>query len=206
MRTAIYSTYLFEKETLRTAAGEKHELLFLPAPLSAETALLARGCTAVCIFVNDDASAPVLRLLHAEGVRFIVLRSAGFNHVDLKEAARLGLRVARVPEYSPYAVAEHTVALLLALNRKIVRAQSRIREGNFSLDGLTGFDLHCKTVGIIGFGKIGRVVARILGGFGCRLLAYDPYPDPRWEAELGVQYVDVDTLCRTSDIITLHAP
>jgi D-lactate dehydrogenase len=140
------------------------------------------------------------------GIMFVVLRSAGFNHVDLKVAKETGMRVARVPEYSPYAVAEHTVALMLAMNRKLVKAHNRIREGNFSLDGLTGFDMHGKTVGIIGFGKIGQVVASIVKGFGCTVIAHDPDPKLNSDNHLGVQFMDIDSLCRASDIITLHAP
>jgi D-lactate dehydrogenase len=168
--------------------------------------LLAQGCEAVCIFVNDDASEKILRKLHSLDIKYLVLRSAGFNHLDLQTAKELGMRAARVPEYSPYSVAEHTVALMLALNRKLVRANSRVRDGNFSLDGLTGFDMHGKTAGIIGLGKIGRAVASIMKGFGCRLIGYDPFPDDTWVKESGVRLEDIDTLCRESDIITLHAP
>lgn len=206
MRTAVFSTHRFEKDFLQQSAGSRHELVWIEAPLSSTTAVLATGCTAVCIFVNDDASAGVIAALAALGVRYLVLRSAGFNNVDLAAARAHGMPVARVPEYSPYAVAEHTVALVLALNRKLMKANSRVRDGNFSLDGLVGFDMHGKTAGIIGFGKIGKVVATILHGFGCRLLAYDPYPDTTWEPAYGLRFTDVDTLCAEADIITLHAP
>ena len=206
MRTAVFSAYRFEKETLKAAAKKDHELLFIDAKLSLSTAVLAQDCTAVSIFVNDDGSEAVLKKLSGMGIQFLVLRSAGYNHVDLKAAAALGIKVARVPEYSPYAVAEHTVALMLALNRKIIKAHNRIQDANFSLDGLTGFDMHGKTAGIIGMGKIGKVVATILKGFGCRLYAYDPYPDKKLEAEMGVTYADIDAVCAVSDIITLHAP
>jgi D-lactate dehydrogenase len=143
--------------------------------------------------------------LAAGGTELLALRSAGFNHVDIAEAEKLGMTVLRVPAYSPYAVAEHTLGLILALNRKLHRAHNRVREGNFALDGLLGFDLHDKTVGVIGTGKIGRVVLEILSGFGCRLLAYDPYPHPEAEA-LGVQYVALDALFAESEIISLHCP
>ena len=206
MRVAIFSAHAFEKETLKQAAPPSYELLFIEAQLSETTAKLAEGCEAVCIFVNDEASKRVLKSLSDFGVRFLVLRSAGFNHVDLEAAQSLGIRVARVPEYSPYAVAEHTVALMLALNRKLIKANNRIRDANFSLDGLTGFDMHGKTVGIIGLGKIGQVVSRILKGFECRLLAFDPFTNDHVEQELGVSLVSLETLCSEADIITLHAP
>ena len=206
MKTAVFSTYKFERESLKAAAGQKHELVLLKAPLSTETAPLAKGAEAVSIFVNDDAGRPVLETLAGLGVRYLVLRSAGFNNVDLKAAAELGIKVARVPEYSPYAVAEHTVTLMLTLNRKMIKAHNRIRDLNFSLDGLIGFDMHGKTVGIVGMGKIGKVLAGILKGFGCRVLAYDPYPDETWAAGAGVTYADLDTLFRESDILSLHAP
>ena len=206
MRTAVYSTHKFETEYLLKAAQDRHELLLLEPRLSLQTVAMAKGCTAVCIFVNDEASAPVLQSLAALGIRYIVLRSAGYNHVDLLAAAALGMLVARVPEYSPYAVAEHTVALMLTLNRKLVKARNRIRELNFSLDGLTGFDMHNKTVGIIGMGKIGKVVAHILNGFGCHIRAYDPYPDNKWAAANGVTFASLDDLIQQSDIITLHTP
>ena len=206
MKTSVYSTHKFEKETLAGAAEGKHELIWIEASLSLTTAVLAQGTDAVSIFVNDDASEPVLRKLKELGVRFLVLRSAGFNHVNLEAAKALGFRVARVPEYSPYAVAEHTVALMLALNRKLMRAHNRIRDGNFSLDGLTGFDMHGKTVGIVGFGKIGKVVASIVHGFGCKIIAYDPVPDKAFGEKYEIRYDSVDTLFRDSDIISLHAP
>lgn len=206
MKVAVYSTHNFEKEFLLRAAKDKHELILLEPQLSLTTAALAEGCKAVCIFVNDDGSKDVLNKLSAIGIKYLALRSAGFNHVDIKTAYELSMRVARVPEYSPYAVAEHTVALMLALNRKLVVAHNRIRDLNFSLNGLTGFDMHNKTVGIIGTGKIGRIVAEILHGFGCRIMAYDIMPDNDWANRYGVVYTGIDNLCTQSDIITLHAP
>ena len=206
MRTAVFSTHRFEQEYFNKANAGKHELIWIESRLSESTALLAKGSKAVCIFVNDDASANVLRKLQEMDIHHLVLRSAGFNHVDIKVASALGMRVARVPEYSPYAVAEHTVMLMLALNRKIVKAHNRIREGNFSLDGLTGFDMHGKTVGIIGFGKIGKCVASIVHGFGCKIIAFDPAADTAWKNEFNIRFESLETLFKESDIITLHAP
>lgn len=205
MQVAVYSAHKFEKSYLENAC-QGHALRFLETRLTPETVLLAKGCDAVSIFVNDDASAPVLRNLKEIGIRYAALRSAGFNHVDVNEAKALGIRLARVPEYSPAAIAEHTVALMLVLNRKLVKAHNRVRDLNFSLDGLTGFDMSGKTVGILGTGKIGRVVTRIIHGFNCRILAYDPYVNHELEKQFGVQYTDPITLFRQSDIITLHLP
>ena len=205
MNVIIYSTRKFEKEHLEKALAT-HHVRMLDTRLTLETAGLAQGSEAVSIFVNDNASAEVLQKLKDAGVRYLALRSAGFNHVDLAAASRLGIRVARVPEYSPPAIAEHTVALMLALNRKIVRAHNRVRDLNFSLDGLTGFDMRGKIVGIIGTGKIGRVVAAILNGFGCKLLAFDPIESDELKNKYEVTYTDLDTLFSKADIITLHLP
>jgi D-lactate dehydrogenase len=206
MKVAVFSTHKFEREIFEQAALGKHELYWIDAPLSETTAILANQCDAVCIFVNDDASAPVLAKLNQLGIKFLVLRSAGYNNLDIECAARLGMRTARVSEYSPYAVAEHTVALMLALNRKLVRANNRVKDGNFSLDGLMGFDMHGKTVGIIGLGKIGRTLASIIKGFGCTIIASDPFPNQDWARSMGVEIMEVNDLCRQADIITLHAP
>lgn len=181
------------------------DLRWLEPRLTAETATLAAGCRAVCAFVNDDLSATVLERLHELGVELIALRCAGFNNVDLPTAKRLGLTVVRVPAYSPHAVAEHALTLILSLSRKIHRAYNRVREGNFSLQGLVGFDLHGKTIGIVGTGKIGLVFGRIMSGFGCRLLAHDPIPSPEGEA-LGMSYVSLPELLAQSDIVSLHCP
>ncbi len=206
MKIAIYSSKAYEKPFFDAANdGAGHELMYIDAQLSLATAGLARGCPAVSIFVGDDASAPVLRALHAGGTRLLALRSAGFNHVDIPEADRLGLTVLRVPAYSPYAVAEHAVGLMLTLNRKFHRAFNRVREQNFALDGLMGFDMHGKTAGVIGTGKIGEVVCTILTGFGCRVLASDPARNPACMA-MGVEYVALPELYARSDIITLHCP
>lgn len=206
MKIAIYSTHKFEKKYLENAFNEKHEVTYINNSLSVETASLARGSEAVSIFVSDNASAPVLQILSKIGVKFLALRSAGYNHVDLAEAKRLNIKVARVPEYSPYAVAEHTVALMLALNRKLIRAHNRVMDQNFLLDGLVGFDINGKTVGVIGTGKIGSVVAKIMNGFGCRVLAHDKFEDDKLKSTYDVIYTDYETLCRESDIITLHVP
>ena len=206
MKIAVFSNKPYDEAFLHVAnAGAGHELAFHEARLIAGTAALAGDASAVCIFVNDVADADTLALLARRGVRLVALRCAGFNNVDLAAARDLGVTVARVPAYSPHAVAEHTLALILALNRKIHRAYNRVREGNFALDGLLGFDLHGKTVGVVGTGKIGTVVVRILGGFGCRLLAHDPYPNAECEAA-GARYVPLDELFAESDVVTLHCP
>lgn len=207
MRIAVFDTHRFDRDALeRASVRHGHTLTFFEPRLSSETASLAAGADAVCSFVNDRLDGEALTALAAQGVRLIALRSAGFNHVDLDAAARLGLTVVRVPEYSPYAVAEHAVAMMLTLNRKTHRAFNRVREGNFSLDGLVGADVHGKTVGVIGTGKIGAVLLRIMHGFGCRLLAYDTAPAPSLAAALGVQYVALEDVLRNADIISLHVP
>ena len=204
MRTIVFSTRPYDREYLARAAEGKHELTFLEPRLAAETAVLASGYEAVCAFVNDNLTAPVLEQLHAGGTRCLALRSAGFNHVDVSAAKRLGFQVAHVPAYSPHAVAEHAVGLILALNRRISRAANRVREGNFSLDGLLGFDLAGKTVSVVGTGKIGSIAAKILQGFGCRVLLYDKFPND--ECRVYGLYVDLETVWRESDVITLHCP
>lgn len=206
MKVAVFSSHSYDRAALSAAnAGVLHEITFLDAGLNAATASLAAGFPAVCVFVNDHADATVLAALHAGGTRLLVLRSAGFNHVDIQAADRLGITVLRVPAYSPHAIAEHTLALILSLNRKIHRAFNRVREQNFALDGLMGFDLHAKTVGLVGTGKIGRCVANILRGFECRILASDPVESDDCR-KIGVQYVSLDDLLRQSDIISLHCP
>jgi D-lactate dehydrogenase len=206
MRVAIYSAKPYDIEFLTAAnAGGAHDLVFLEPRLSVETAPLAAEADAVCAFVNDDLSEAVLTELAAVGVQHIALRSAGYNHVDLGAADRLGLTVTRVPGYSPYAVAEHAVALLMTLVRKTHRAYNRVREGNFSLVGLTGFDLHGKTIGVVGTGQIGTVFARIMTGFGCRVLAFDPYPNEECR-EFGVRFVELEELLAESHVVSLHLP
>ena len=206
METVIYSTHKFEKENLLKANSSKHNLRLLDVPLTGDTAYLAKGAKAVSIFVNDDASASVLEKLKESGIQFLVLRSAGYNHVNLEKAKQLGIRIARVPAYSPYAVAEHAVALMLALNRKLIKANNRVHELNFSLDGLTGFDMHGKTAGIIGTGQIGVVVARILYGFDCKIFATDQVENEMLKEKYAVTYTDYERLYKESDIITLHVP
>lgn len=206
MQVAVFSTHSFDRRFLQEANEQhSHELTFLEPRLTVETAPLAEGFPAICAFVNDRLHREVLERLAAGGTRLIALRSAGFNNVDLEAADELNFTVVRVPAYSPYAVAEHTVGLMLALNRKVNRAYNRVREGNFSLEGLLGFDLHGRTVGIVGTGKIGEVLAGIMRGFGCRLLAFDPQVNEACEA-LGVEYVSLEQLFAEADIISLHCP
>ena len=206
MRVAVFSTKPYDEQFLRDAnEGVGHELRFFEPRLTLETAPLAFGADAVCAFVNDDVCAEVLQALSDAGVRLVALRSAGYNHVDLDAAGRLGLVVARVPGYSPDAVAEHCVGLILALNRKIHRAYNRVREGNFALTGLLGFDLRGKTVGVIGTGQIGARFAEIMLGFGCEVLASDPFPSEECRT-LGVTYLDLEEVLVRSDIVSLHCP
>lgn len=206
MRVAFFSTKSYDRTFFERANRLfGHDLYFIESRLTEQTAGLAKGCPAVCAFVNDELNAAVLDKLAENEVRLIAMRSAGFNNVDLEAAADLGLTVVRVPAYSPHSVAEHTVGLILALNRKLHRAYSRVREGNFSLDGLLGFELNGRTVGIVGTGKIGTIVGKILQGFGCIIIAYDPYPSDEARM-LGFEYVPLDELLARSDIITLHAP
>lgn len=206
MRTLVFSSQNYDRESFLAADSSKGvDLHFQPARLNLETVALADGYPVVCAFINDDLSAPVLEQLAAGGTRLIALRSAGYNHVDLPVAQHLGLSVVRVPAYSPHAVAEHAVALILALNRHLHRAYNRTRDGDFSLHGLTGFDLVGKTVGIVGTGQIGATFARIMAGFGCTLLAYDPYPNPKVEA-LGARYLSLPQLLAQAQIISLHCP
>lgn len=208
MQVAVFSTKSYDRRFLdaaNAAAGHPHALRYLEARLTRDSAALAAGAGAVCAFVNDALDRPALEALAAGGTRLVALRSAGFNHVDLAAAASLGLAVARVPAYSPHAVAEHTVALILSLNRKIHRAYARVREGNFALEGLLGFDLRGRTAGIVGAGKIGLAVARIMAGFGCRVLVHDPCPSPEL-AGSGATVAPLETLLAESDIVSLHCP
>ena len=206
MRVIFFSSQTYDRDSFLARPGATDlELHFQPARLSLDTAPLAHRHEVVCAFINDDLSAPVLEQLAAGGTRLIALRSAGYNHVDLDAAKHLGLCVVRVPAYSPHAVAEHAVALVLALNRRLHRAYNRTREGDFSLHGLTGFDLVGKTVGVVGTGQIGATFARIMAGFGCQLLAYDPFPNPELLA-LGARYLSLPELLAQSRIISLHCP
>jgi D-lactate dehydrogenase len=206
MKVAVFNTHKFEKKYLLKTNNNKYELKLLDAYLNIDTVDLAKGCDVISIFTEDDASAPVLDKLHELGVKSITLRSAGYNNVDIAYAKKLGIKVVRVPDYSPNAVAEFAVAIMLTLNRKLIRSHYRIMEMNFSLDGLVGFDMNAKTIGIIGMGKIGRIVAKILHGFGCSILAYDLVKNLDMIKKYDVKYTDLNTLCNQSDIITLHAP
>lgn len=209
MRLSVFSSKPHDRQFLARVNDEEgfgHELVFFDARLEPATARLAHGSSAVCAFVNDDLGEQVLADLVANGTRLLALRSAGFNNVDLGAAHDLGLTVMHVPDYSPYAVAEFTIALVLALNRHLSRAYTHVREGNFSLQGLLGFDLHGKTAGIVGTGKIGAIVAEtLLRGFGCRVLAHDLFPSDRLR-RMGVEYLGLDALLSASDLVTLHCP
>jgi len=206
MKIAVFSTKPYDREFLSGSnAGRGNELHYFEPALAQETARLAEGFPTVCVFVNDRLDAEVLETLAGGGTRLIALRCAGFNNVDLEATERLGIRVVRVPAYSPYSVAEHAVGMMLTLNRKFHKAYNRVREGNFSLDGLLGFDFHGRTAGIVGSGKIGVCTARILAGFGCRILTHDPYENPEMKG-LGGRYVSLDELLAESDIVTLHCP
>jgi D-lactate dehydrogenase len=206
MRVAVFSTKAYDRHFLEAANGiHGHELVFYEPRLTQETVALAAGFPAVCVFINDRLDAETLQAIDKQGTRLVALRSAGFNNVDLVAAAELGITVLRVPAYSPYAVAEHAVGLILALNRKIHRAYNRVRESNFSLDGLLGFDLHGCTVGVVGTGRIGVCFAQIMKGFGCTLLGYDIHQNSTC-LEMGMKYVELTELLAASDIISLHCP
>ena len=207
IKTVVFDTKPYDREQLQhSSVGTGIEWRFMECRLSAETASAAHGAQAVCTFVNDRVDRECLDALKKLGVRHVTLRCAGFNSIDLTAAKDVGISATRVPAYSPYAVAEHAVALLLALNRKIPRANNRVHDLNFSLNGLVGFDLHGKTAGIFGTGKIGRIAAQILRGFGMQVLAYDPFPSPDWARQYGIEYTDQQTLARESDVISLHTP
>ncbi len=206
MKIALFNSKPYDESFfLRENERFGHELSFFEPQLNEDTVRLAEGFPGVCVFVNDPVDASVLEKLAAGGARLIALRCSGFNNVDLQAAAAKRITVVRVPAYSPHAVAEHAVALLLAMNRKTHRAYNRVREGNFALDGLLGFDLYGKTVGVIGTGRIGAIFARIMKGFGCELLAHDKYPSQACREE-GVVYVEKDELLQRSDIVSLHCP
>jgi D-lactate dehydrogenase len=205
VKVAIFSAKRYDREFLSAANNSRHQLHFFEPHLNETTASLAAGFGAVCVFVNDHVNAAVIAKLASLDIRLIALRCAGYNNVDLTAAKKHRITVVRVPGYSPYAVAEHTLGLMLALNRKLHRAYNRVREGNFALDGLLGFDMRGKTVGVIGTGQIGTVVAQILTGFGCPTLAFDPVPNATCRS-LGVRYVDLNELFAQSDVISLHCP
>ncbi|MEM9510409.1 MAG: 2-hydroxyacid dehydrogenase [Cyanobacteria bacterium P01_E01_bin.35] len=206
MKVAVFSTKPYDKQFLSQANQQHgHQLKFFNPSLNSQTVTLVQGCEAVCIFVNDLLDRQIIKTLGDLGIKLIALRCAGYNNVDLDAAAEVGITVVRVPAYSPYAVAEHAIALILTLNRKIHRAYNRVREKNFALNGLLGFDLHGRTVGIIGTGKIGQITGKILHGFGCRILAYDLYPNQEFAEQYG-EYVALEDLLSQSDIISLHCP
>ncbi|AMX02277.1 2-hydroxyacid dehydrogenase [Microbulbifer thermotolerans] len=206
MKIAIYNARRYDKQYFDSFNRQfDHELHYIDTHLDSDTLILSDGAEAICVFVNDPVQRPLLEKMRNQGVKMLALRSAGFNHVDIRAANELGIVVANVPGYSPYAVAEHAVAMILCLVRRLLRAHARVHEGNFSLEGLMGFDLHDKTVGIVGTGKIGTVFAHIMHGFGCRLLGVDPV-ESRTCRDLGMHYVSMETLCRQSDIISLHCP
>jgi D-lactate dehydrogenase len=204
-KVAVFSAQEFEKSYLNSACDHHFQLDFFNSRLEANTAQLAQGYSLISCFVTDCLAAETLEQLNRHGVKFIALRSAGFNHVDLNAANRLGIIISRVPDYSPYAVAEFAVALILSLNRKIHRAYTHTHEHNFLLQGLLGFDLHGRTVGVIGTGKIGSVFCKIMLGFGCKVIAFDPMPNAECKA-MGVNYLSLDELYANADIVSLHCP
>jgi len=206
MKIAIFSIHSFDRPFFEKIKNSNHELVYFQEQLSKETAHLAKDFDAIAIFTSDTVNVDVLQLLHSYGVKYIALRSVGFDHVDLSKAAELKIKIANVPEYSPFAIAEHTVAMILALNRKLIIADNRVKRHDFSLGGLTGFDLNGKTVGIIGTGKIGSVLAKIVHGFGCNLLGYDKIEDSSLESKYDLRYTTLDELCQQSDIISLNLP
>ena len=206
MKIIIFDAHAFELQSFEKANRGRHQLHFLDVRLNERTAALAKGYDAVCCFANDKVDEKTLVQLKDFGIQILATRSAGYNHIDIKKAKQLGIPVVRVPEYSPYAVAEHAVALLLSLNRKIHRANNRVREMNFSLDGLVGFDLHGKTVGVIGTGRIGKVFCEIMRGFGCKVLAHDLEPDTEWAKKNQIHYSRLDEIFSSSRIISLHLP
>ena len=206
MKIALFSAKAYDRDHFELANQEfGYQLDYFDVRLDTKTARLAHGYAVVCAFVNDDLSRPVLADLAANGTKVLAMRCAGYNNVDLAAAKELGIRVVRVPAYSPEAVAEHTVGLMMTLNRRIHKAYQRTRDANFALDGLVGFNMFGRTAGIIGTGKIGIATLRILRGFGMRLLVCDPFQNPA-ALELGAEYVDLDTLFREADVISLHCP
>lgn len=205
MKVAMFSTRSYDIQHFEPLITETISIHFFDTQLNVQTAKLAIGFDAVCAFVNDELNADVLTQLNQAGIKYIAMRCAGFNNVDLSCAKKLGIMIVRVPAYSPEAVAEHAIALLMTLNRRIHKAYQRTRDANFSLEGLVGFNLHGKTVGIIGTGKIGVATMAILKGFGCKILASDPYPSDQAIA-LGAKYVSLETLFSNSDVISLHCP
>ncbi|WP_107668109.1 2-hydroxyacid dehydrogenase [Cyanothece sp. BG0011] len=209
MKVAVFSTRSYDRKFLdraNIAANSPHDLEYFETKLNDKTAPLAEGFPCVCMFVNDTANAATLKKLAEQGTKLIALRCAGYNMVDLEAAEEFGLKIVRVPAYSPYSVAEHAVGLILMLNRKLNKAYNRVRDDNFTLDGLLGFDLHQRTIGVIGTGNIGTIFSQIMKGFGCHLLGYDVYPNDEFAGIPGAKYVDLPELLAKSDIISLHCP
>ncbi len=206
LNVAVFDTKAFTKAAFQTQNADGISFTFFEHRLTPDTAVSATGYAVVCCFVNDTVDADVVERLGRMGVGLIAMRCAGYNNVDLEACERHGLGVVRVPAYSPPSVAEHSIALMLALNRHITRAHARVREGNFALDGLVGFEMHGKTAGVVGTGRIGKCAAEILLGFGCRVLAYDPFINEDLAKRAGFAYTDLDTLFRESDIISLYVP
>ncbi len=205
MKVAVFSSKPYDEEYLSRANNGRHTLIFHSTPINMHTVSLAKDCDAVCCFVNDHLDSAVLHELAALNIRFVVLRCAGFNQVDLPAAKQLGILVARVPEYSPHAIAEHALGLILVLNRNFHRAYNRVRENDYALNGLLGFDLFQKTVAVIGTGKIGQVFAHIMNSLGCKVIAYDPVPSQQLINE-GICYLPLKDIWPQADIISLHCP
>jgi D-lactate dehydrogenase len=205
MKIAFFSTKSYDRESFEKYNNQGYQLAFYKAQLNDQTVNLTSGYQAICVFVNDRVNATIIKKLHKNGVQIIALRCAGFNNVDLQAAAAVGIKVVRVPAYSPMAVAEHAVALIMTLNRKTHKAYNRVREGNFAADRLTGFNLYGKTVGVIGTGKIGEAFCQIMLGFGCKVLAYDIYENEKLKLQ-GIEYLPLEKILKQSDIVSLHCP
>ena len=206
MKILFFSSKDFEQPYILNENENRHIVEMSHEALSAETAHLAKEYEAISIFTSDDASTAVIEKLYANGIKYIAVRAAGYDNVDIQKANELGIKVANVPEYSPHAIAEYTVAMILALNRKLMLADKQVHQNNFTIENLVGFNLSNKRVGIIGTGKIGSVVAKILHGFGCNIIAYDIEPNHDIKIRYGITYTDLETLCSTADIITIHTP
>lgn len=206
MKVLFYSSKTFEIPYISKANHTQLSITYIEQPLSPETANLSKGYECISVFTADDVSHKVIEQLHFNGVKYIATRAAGYDNIDLDTANELGIHVANVPEYSPYSIAEHTVAMLLALNRKIVLADEQVHDHNFTLDKLVGYDLHEKTVGIIGTGRIGSITAKIMYGFGCHLFGYDIKPSPELKEKYNLRYCNLRELCLASDIIMIHTP
>jgi len=206
MKVLVYSAKDFEIKNLEKLNGNKHKLKFVPDVLNSTTAVMAAGYDAISIFSNDDASLVVLEILWDLGVKYITLRSTGYNNVSVKSAKRIGFKVAYAPEYSPNGIAEHTIGMLLALNRKLVQADAQVKRYNFTLDNLMGFDLNGKTVGIFGTGRIGSILVKIFHAFGCKVVANDLKRNHYLESHYDLEYLPLEELCRRSDVISINAP